>query len=99
LPASVGRESLPARKKITMPDYRRYYLPNSIVFITAVMKDRKEYLKNEDNIEFLFQTLNQVQQIHPFHLLAYVILPDHFHFLMNVGNEMGNFSIILKSIK
>jgi len=31
-----------------------------------------------------FETLQNVQQIHPFCLLAYVILPDHFHWLMRV---------------
>jgi putative transposase len=44
-------------------------------------------------------TLRQVQQIHPFNLLAYVILPDHYHFLLNPGNSIGDFSIILRSIK
>ena len=82
-----------------MPDYRRCYIPNSIIFITGVTKERKEYLKLDDDIAIFFQTLNRVQQIHPFHLLAYVILPDHFHWLMKTGNVNGDFSIILKSIK
>jgi putative transposase len=82
-----------------MPNYRRYYIPNGIVFITAVTKNRNHYLKNDEDITMLFETLSQVQQIHPFHILAYVILPDHFHWLMTVGNTVGDFSTILKSIK
>jgi len=82
-----------------MPDYRRYYIPNSIIFITAVTKDRKPYLKLEDDLAILFNTLTLEHHIHPFHLLAYVILPDHFHWLMTAGNTTGNFSIVLKSIK
>ena len=82
-----------------MPDYRRYYVPNDIVFITAVTKDRCTYLKLDDDIATFFDTLRQVQQIHPFNLLAYVILPDHFHWLMTAGNTIGDFSIILKSVK
>ena len=82
-----------------MPNYRRYYIPNGILFITVVTKDREPYLKFDGDITIFFETLTQVQQIHPFHLLAYVILPDHFHWLMTIGNTDGDFSLILKSIK
>jgi putative transposase len=37
--------------------------------------------------------------IHPYHLLAYIILPDHFHWLMQVDDPSGNFSIVMRSIK
>ena len=37
--------------------------------------------------------------IHPFNLLAYVILPDHFHWLMRVNDSKGDFSSILHSFK
>jgi putative transposase len=82
-----------------MPNYRRYYLPNSLVFITVVTKGREPYLKFDDDIAIFFETSRQVQQIHPFNLLAYVILPDHFHWLMTAINAIGDFSIILKSVK
>jgi REP element-mobilizing transposase RayT len=56
-----------------MPDYRRYYIPNGIVFITAVTKDRKPYLKIDDDIAIFINTLKQVQEIHPFH--------NHFEYI------------------
>ena len=46
-----------------------------------------------------WQTLRAVQNIHPFHLLAYVILPDHFHWIMQVPEEQPNFSTVLQSVK
>jgi putative transposase len=82
-----------------MPDYRRYYIPHGIVFITTVTKNREPILKLDDDIATFMDTLSRVQKIHPFNLLAYVILPDHFHCLMNPGNSLGDFSIILRSIK
>ena len=82
-----------------MPNFRRYYIPNAIVFITGVTRDRVPYLEPEDNIELFWETMRRVQEVHPFHLLAYVILPDHFHWLMRVDDESGNFSIALHSIK
>ncbi|OGO25848.1 MAG: hypothetical protein A2136_09965 [Chloroflexi bacterium RBG_16_54_11] len=82
-----------------MPDYRRYYIQNSTVFITTITNERIQFLKEEHDLSLFFDTLKQVQKIHPFHLTAYVILPDHFHFLMNPGDSVGNFSVIVKSIK
>ena len=82
-----------------MPNFRRFYVPNSIVFITGVTRDRIPYLGTEENIKLFWETLRRVQAIHPFHLLAYVILPDHFHWLMRVEDESGNFSTVLHSIK
>jgi len=82
-----------------VPNFRRYYIPNAVVFITVVTHDRKPYLEPADDIELFWNTVRRVQTIHPFRLLAYVILPDHFHWLMRVDSESGNFSSILHSIK
>jgi len=46
-----------------------------------------------------WETLERVREIYPFHLLAYVILPDHFHWLMSVGDESGNFPKVFHSFK
>ena len=46
-----------------------------------------------------WQTLRRVQEIHPFSLLAYVTLPEHFHWLLWVRDKSGDFSTILHSIK
>lgn len=82
-----------------MPNFRRYYIPNAIVFITGVTRDRIPYFEPVDNVEMLFDTMRCVQDLHPFRLLAYVVLPDHFHWLMRVDEGSGNFSIALHSIK
>jgi putative transposase len=82
-----------------MPNFRRYYVPNAVVFITAVTKDRVPYFERQDNVELFWDTLRRVQSIHPFGLLAYVLLPDHFHWLMRVEREDGDFSVVMHSIK
>jgi putative transposase len=82
-----------------MPNFRRYYIPNAIVFITAVTNDRIPYLKVEDDLALFWQTLRRVQAIHPFNLLAYVTLPEHFHWLLRVCDLGGNFSPVLQSVK
>jgi putative transposase len=82
-----------------MPSFKRYYIPNAVVFITGVTRDRISYLGSDDDIKLFWETLRQVQKIHLFRLMAYVILPDHFHWLMRVSDESGNFSTVLHSIK
>jgi len=84
---------------MAMPDFRRYYVPNAIVFITGVTRDRIHHFESADNVTLLFETMRRVQSIHPFRLLAYTIMPDHFHWLMRADNEAGNFSVVLHSIK
>ncbi len=81
-----------------MPNFRRYYLPDAIVFITAVLRDRRPLFADEANVLLLFDTMRAVQKVHGFHLLAYVILPDHLHWLMQT-EPTTNFSIVMKSIK
>ena len=82
-----------------MPNFRRYYIPNSIVFITAVTNGRIPYLDGERNLSLFWETMRHTQQRHPFHLLAYVILPEHFHWLLRVEDPSGNSSPILHSVK
>lgn len=82
-----------------MPNFRRYYIPEAIVFITQVTKDRIHYLEPKRNLALFWDTMEKVQAIYPFRLIAYVLLPDHFHWLMRVADESGNFSKVMQSIK
>jgi putative transposase len=82
-----------------MPNFRRYYLPNRLVFITCVTHDRCHYLEGERNLLVFWETLRNVQAIHLFHLFAYVILPDHFHWILQLPECDPNFSHVLHSVK
>jgi len=65
-----------------MRNVRRYYVPNAIVFITAVIRDRQTLFTHQPWVDLLFDTLRTTQARHPFRLFAYAILPDHLHWLM-----------------
>ncbi len=82
-----------------MPNIHRFYIPNAIIFITVVTRDRMPYFKSDQDIRLYWETLKRVQEIYPFNLLAYVILPDHFHWLMRLKDSGGNFSQVLHSFK
>mgnify|MGYP006309502627 CR=1 FL=1 len=77
---------------------RRYYSPGQVVFITQVVKDRQRLFEDESLICLLWEVVNTVQNYHPFSVLAYVLLPDHFHLLMKPKGG-SNFSQIMHSIK
>lgn len=82
-----------------MPDYRRYYIHNSLVFITCVTHNRIKILADEKYLSIFWSVLKKAQLLHPFHLFAYVIMPDHFHWIMQLPEENPNFSEPMHSIK
>ena len=82
-----------------MPNYRRYYLPGHPVFITNVTFDRKKILTEAENLHLLWDTLFAVKARYEFNLNAYVILPDHFHWIITIPGESLNFSKIMLNFK
>lgn len=82
-----------------MSNINRYYVPDSIVFITTVTKDRRPDLIKSTSIRVFWDTVKLVRKFHPFELMADIILPDHFHWLIKPENDIGNYSSIMHSLK
>ena len=59
---------------------KRYYSEGNTYFITNVTCDRKPVLI--DSIDIFWESLNKVKLRMEFELVAWVILPDHFHLLL-----------------
>jgi putative transposase len=81
-----------------MTNIRRYRPVGHPVFITAVCQGRAPVLAPAVEKERLLAAMREVKSEMPFHLLAYVILDDHFHWIIRPEAE-SNFSRILQSIK
>ena len=79
-------------------NFRRYYIPGSTVFITQVVEYREPVFRDPKLVLLLWDILQNVQRLYPFKILAYVILYDHFHFLIQPMGE-SNFSQIMHSLK
>ncbi len=77
---------------------RRYYFAGQIVFITQIVKDRKPLFCDPEMVALLNEIFINVNILHPFLMLANVILPDHFHILIRPEGE-SNFSQIMHSVK
>ncbi len=61
---------------------KRYYIPDAVYFITSVTKNRERIFENGKNMELFWDTLCRVKEYYPHELQSYVLLPDHFHFLI-----------------
>jgi putative transposase len=78
--------------------FRRYYVPNSIIFVTQVTHNRARLLGDPDILALLRSILHQAQERYPFLMLGYVFLPDHLHLLIR-PTEDATLSQIMHSFK
>lgn len=79
-------------------NFRRYYIPNSIIFITNVVYNREPIFANAVYLNLFRETLHNTKALHPFIMLAYVFLPDHMHLLLKPTGA-SDFSKIMQSAK
>jgi putative transposase len=79
-------------------NFRRYYIPGPAVFITQVVQEGAPVFRDLNRLELLLGILQNVRELHPFLLLGYVFLFDHFHLIIQPTGE-SNFSDIMHSLK
>jgi putative transposase len=63
-----------------MPDYRRNRVPGGTYFFTVNLRDRRADLL-VSHIDGLRRAVRETRERMPFHIDAWVILPDHLHCL------------------
>jgi len=78
-----------------MTNIRRYKNANQIYFLTHITYKRKPILLT--NVNLLWDAIDFVKSKYDFKLLAWAILPDHFHVIINP--ESNDISEIIKNIK
>lgn len=61
-----------------MPEYRRNRVAGGTYFFTVNLADRGSHLLVE-RIDLLRASVRRVRQLSPFHIDAWVVLPDHLH--------------------
>jgi putative transposase len=61
-----------------MPNYRRNFVAGGCYFFTANLLKRQRTLLT-DHIDLLRDSVRRVRRLHPFHIDAWVVLPDHMH--------------------
>jgi putative transposase len=61
-----------------MPDYRRNRVPGGTYFFTINLRDRSSHLLI-DRIDVLRAAVRHARALAPFHIDAWVVLPNHMH--------------------
>ena len=77
-------------------NYRRLFIPNSIIFITVVTFERQEILIQ--NIDLLRNAIKQTKQKYKFDIVAICVLKNHIHMLLKIGS-IKEYPDIIKNIK
>ena len=81
-----------------MPDYRRNRVPGGSYFFTVKLLDRASRLLVE-HIDLLRDSVRRVRRERPFHIDAWVVLPDHMHCVWTLLAGDANYSDRWKAIK
>jgi putative transposase len=81
-----------------MPDYRRNRIPGGTFFFTVNLLDRSSDLLVIE-IDALRQAVRQVRARAPFHIDAWVVLPDHMHCLWTLPEGDADFPGRWRAIK
>ncbi len=81
-----------------MPDYRRNRIPGGTYFFTVNLLDRRRRLLVE-HVEALRAAVRNVRDKQPFHIDAWVVLPEHLHCLWTLPPGDADYSRRWKAIK
>lgn len=74
-----------------MSNYRRHYIPGGSWFFTVNLKNRQSdvFIRH---VDVLRKATSFVKQRKPFHIDAWVILPDHMHCIWTLPANDSDFS-------
>jgi putative transposase len=81
-----------------MPDYRRNRTPGATYFFTVNLRQRRSDLLVQ-HIDTLRHAVRKVRRRSPFHIDAWVVLPDHMHCLWTLPKEDTDFPSRWRDIK
>ena len=81
-----------------MPDYRRNRIPGATYFFTVNLLDRRSDLLVA-RIDALRDAVRKVRRRFPFHIDAWVVLPDHMHCLWTLPESDSDFPRRWRDIK
>ena len=81
-----------------MPDYRRYRVPGGTYFFTINLLNRSSDLLTR-HIEALRDSVRRTRIERPFHIDAWVVLPEHIHCVITLPPGDNDFSNRIKAIK
>ncbi len=81
-----------------MPNYLRYRVPGGTYFFTINLLDRgADHLTR--HIDALRAAVRRTRNERPFHIDAWIVLPEHMHCVITLPEDDSDFSNRIKAIK
>lgn len=84
--------------RCSMPDYRRHRVPGGTYFFTINLLERRSDLLVR-HVAALREAVRRTRSERPFHIDAWVVLPDHMHCVITLPTGDDDFSNRIKAIK
>ena len=81
-----------------MSNYRRNFVAGGCYFFTVNLLERQRSLLT-DHIDLLRDSVRRVKRLYPFHIDAWVVLPDHMHCVWTLPPDSDDFSVRWRLIK
>jgi putative transposase len=82
-----------------MSQYRRFYVPGGVFFLTLVTYHRIPLFSEVENISRLRKAIAKMRQEKPFDITAAVVLPDHLHFIWMLPANDSDYSQRVSRLK
>lgn len=82
-----------------MPNYRRAFIPGGTWFFTVNLLQRHNNDLLIREINLLRSTVRKVRRAYPFHIDAWVVLPEHMHCVLTLPPGDSDFSLRWRLIK
>jgi putative transposase len=81
-----------------LPNYRRNFVAGGCYFFTVNLLERQRSLLT-DHIDLLRDSVRRVRRLYPFHINAWVVLPDHLHCVLTLPQDTDDFPVRWRLIK
>ncbi|HKV39682.1 MAG TPA: transposase [Blastocatellia bacterium] len=65
------------------PKWSNRNLPGALHFVTSAVAHRRPIFTRDKSCQTLIDVLSELRPEWPFRLIAYVLMPDHFHLIVN----------------
>jgi putative transposase len=82
-----------------VPNYRRLPVEGGEYFLTIVTHERRPILRDATARRLLREAIREVRRLRPFEIVAIVLLPDHFHWLIALPPGDADFSGRVRAVK
>ena len=76
-----------------MPEYRRARVPGGTYFFTVNLLERHDNNALVREIDLLRKVVKRVRELHPFHIDAWVVLPEHMHAVWTLPESDSDYSL------